>query len=250
MARWRGLGGWLDELRYLLFGCAAPAAMFGLLGWYNLSLLHEQVAGHPHSFAVLMTGPFERALYLAFVSIPVVIYVTRPRAQWRAHGLGPRVAAFVGTTVLLAFPAFFRDGPRILTVPRLVHAIAELTLVVFTGFGVYALTYLRHNFSIIPEARELVTGGPYRFVRHPVYVAEILVALGLGLQGDVHFWSGLILAPFVAIQLVRSWYEEQLLRGAFPEYDDYARRTGRLFPRVSSPMPLAQKAHVVHTSPH
>ena len=246
MRRWEGLGRWADELRYLLFGCAAPAVLFGLLGWYNLSLLHDEVAGRPHSFAVLMTGPFERALYLAFVSIPVVIYVTRPRAQRRAAGLAPRVAAFVGTTVLLAFPAFFHDGPRILTVPRLVHAFAELTLVVATAFGVYALTYLRHNFSIIPEARELVRTGPYRIVRHPVYLAEIGVALSLGLQGDVHIWSALILGPFVAVQVVRAFYEEQLLRSAFPEYQDYARRTGRLLPRVIV-APLARRPHVRHT---
>jgi protein-S-isoprenylcysteine O-methyltransferase Ste14 len=246
MRRWAGLGKWAEELRYLLFGCAGPAALFGLLGWYNLSLLHDDVVGRPHSFAVLMTGPLERALYLAFVSIPVVIYVTRPRAQRRAAGLEPRVAAFVGTTVLLAFPAYFHDGPRILTVPRLVHACAELTLVVGTAFGVYALTYLRHNFSIIPEARELVRGGPYRVVRHPVYLAEIGVAVSLALQGDVHLWSALILGPFVALQVIRSFYEEQLLRSTFPEYEDYARETGRLLPRITVG-PLALRRHVGHT---
>jgi protein-S-isoprenylcysteine O-methyltransferase Ste14 len=245
MGRWPRFAKWLDELRYLLFGCAAPAALFGLLGWYNLSLLHDDVVSHPHSFAVLMTGPLERALYLAFVSIPVVIYMTRPRAQRRAGGLAPRAAGFVGTTMLLVFPAYFHDGPRVLTAPPVVRGIAELTMVVSTAFGVYALTYLRHNFSIIPEARELVTTGPYRIVRHPVYLAEIGVAMGLGLQGDVHLWSALILLPFVAIQLVRSFFEEQLLQSTFPEYDTYARVTGRLLPRIA--LPLARKPHVGHT---
>jgi len=248
MQRWPSLGKWVDELRYLLFGCAAPAMLFGLLGWYNLSLLHDDVVSRPHTFAALMTGPLERALYLAFVSIPVVIYVTRPRAQRRASGLAPRAAGFVGTTMLLVFPAYFHDGPRVFTVPAVFHGVAQLTLVVGTGFGVYALTYLRHNFSIIPEARELVVAGPYRIVRHPVYLAEIAVAMGLGLQGDVHIWSALILAPFVAIQLVRSFYEEQLLRSTFPEYEAYARVTGRLLPRIS--LPLARESHVGHTSSH
>ena len=245
MERWPRITSGLDELRYLLFGCAAPAALFGLLGWYNLSLLHREIAGHPHSFAVLMSGPFERALYLAFVSIPVVIYVTRPRARSRAAGLAPRAAGFVGTTMLLVFPAYFHDGPRVFTVPPVVHGIAEVTMVVSTAFGVYALTFLRHNFSIIPEARELVTSGPYRVVRHPVYLAEIGVALCLGLQGDVHIWSALILVPFVAIQLVRAFFEEQLLRSTFPEYEAYARVTGRRFPRIV--VPLARQPHVGHT---
>jgi protein-S-isoprenylcysteine O-methyltransferase Ste14 len=249
MQREPDAGGLTEELRYLLFGCAAPAVLFGLLGRYNLSLLHQEVASRPHSFAVLMTGPLERALYLAFVSIPVVIYVTRPRALTRAAGLPPRVAAFVGTTMLLAFPAYFHDGPRIFTAPPLVHALAELTLVICTAFGVYALTYLRHNFSIIPEARDLVTCGPYRVVRHPVYFAEIGVALGLALQGDVHLWSALILGPFVALQVVRSFYEEQLLRSTFPEYDEYAQCVGRLVPGVT-PAGLARRSHLRHTVSH
>ena len=245
MERRLGLTKWLDELRYLLFGCAAPAALFGLLGWYNLSLLHREVGSHPHSFAALMTGPFERALYLAFVSIPVVIYGTRPRARRRAAGLAPRAAGFVGTTMLLVFPAYFHDGQRVFTVPPVVRGVSELTMLASTAFGVYALTALRHNFSIIPEARDLVTCGPYRFVRHPMYLAEIGVAMGFGLQGDVHIWSGLILVPFVAIQLVRSFFEEQLLRSTFPEYEAYACVTGRVLPRIA--LPLARQPHVGHT---
>jgi protein-S-isoprenylcysteine O-methyltransferase Ste14 len=245
MERWPGFTKWFEELRYLLFGCAAPAALFGLLGWYNLTLLHREVAGHPHTFVALMTGPFERALYLAFVSIPVVIYATRPRARRRAAGFAPRAAGFVGTTMLLVFPAYFHDGPRVFTAPPVVRGVAELTMVAATAFGVYALTYLRHNFSIIPEARDLVTSGPYRVVRHPMYLAEIGVALGLGLQGDVHIWSALILLPFVAIQLVRSFFEEQLLRSTFPEYEEYACVTGRVLPRIA--LPLARQPHVGHT---
>jgi protein-S-isoprenylcysteine O-methyltransferase Ste14 len=223
---------WADELRYLFFGCAAPAALFGILGWYNLLLLRREIlgAGPAQTFASVMTGPFERGLYLAFVGITVVIYVTRPRADRHSGGVAPRAAAFVGTTMLLVFPAFFDEGPRILVLPAAVHACADVALVGCTTFGVWALLYLRHNFSIIPEARHLVRGGPYRVVRHPVYLAEIGVAVSLALYGDLHPWSTLILVPFVAVQIVRSEYEEELLRNAFPGYDPYADRTGRLVP--------------------
>ena len=82
---------WAEELRYLFFGCALPAGLFGLLGWYNLSVLRDLVSGpgRPGSLAGWVAGPFERALYLAFVSIPVVIYVSRPRARRRAGGFAP-----------------------------------------------------------------------------------------------------------------------------------------------------------------
>ena len=225
-------GGPLEELRYLLFGCAVPAVLFGFLGWYNLSRLLDQITGgeRAHGVLGLVTGPLERALYLAFVSIPIVIYITRPRSVRRDGGLAPRTAAFVGTTMLLVFPAFFDDGPRVFTPPPVVHALAGLTLLASTALGIYGLAYLRHNFSLIPEARGLVQGGPYRLVRHPVYLAEIGLSLSLAFQGDLHSWSTLIIGPFVCIQVVRSIYEERLLRATFPEYEDYARRTSRLIP--------------------
>ena len=223
---------WSGEFRYVFFGCAAPAAFFGLLGWYNLLFLRDEIgaAHHHHTFGSVMTGPFERALYLAFVSIPVVIYLTRPRADRRDGGIAARTAAFVGTTMLLIFPMCFENGPRILVLPAAVHAVAGLALVGCTAFGVWALLYLRHNFSIIPEARDLVLAGPYRVVRHPLYLAEIGLAVSLTLHSDLHAWSTFILVPFVAVQLVRSAYEEELLRDALPGYAEYAKRTPRLVP--------------------
>jgi len=222
----------LEELRYLLFGCAVPAVLFGFLGWYNLIRLLDQLTGdqRPHGAFWLFTGPLERALYLAFVSIPVFIYITRPRSVRRDGGLAPRTAAFVGTTMLLVFPAFFDNGPRVFTPPPAVHALAGLTLIASTALGVYGLAYLRHNFSLIPEARGLVRGGPYRIVRHPVYLAEIGLSLSLAFQGDLHTWSTLILGPFVCIQVIRSIYEERLLRATFPEYEEYSLKTSRLVP--------------------
>ena len=228
----RAADGMLEELRYLLFGCAVPAVLFGFLGWYNLTRLLDQLSGdqRPHGVFDLFTGPLERALYLAFVSIPVVIYITRPRSARRDGGFAPRTAAFVGTTMLLVFPAFFDDGPRVFTPPPALHALAGVTLVASSAFGVYGLLYLRHNFSLIPEARGLVRGGPYRIVRHPLYLAEIGLSLSLAFQGDLHTWSTLILGPFVCIQVIRSIYEERLLRSAFPEYEAYSRDTSRLVP--------------------
>jgi protein-S-isoprenylcysteine O-methyltransferase Ste14 len=229
--------GWLEELRYLVFGCAAPAALFGLLGWYNLTRLHAAMVGsdQPDSVWQFFTGPLQRALYLAFVSIPVAIYVTRPRAQRRDTGFFPRLAAFTGTTMLLVYPAFFDHGPRVGSAPGVVRAIAGTTMVLGTAFGVWGLVTLRHSFSIIPEARRVVRDGPYRFVRHPLYAAEIAVAVSLALQGDLHAWSSLVLVAFVAVQYARSGYEERLLRSAFADYDDYAKVTPRLVPFAKRP---------------
>ncbi|TLN05572.1 isoprenylcysteine carboxylmethyltransferase family protein, partial [bacterium] len=86
-----------------------------------------------------------------------------------------------------------------------------------TALTVWGMWALRGSFSITAEARKLVTGGPYRFVRHPVYLGEMLAAAG------VTVWrfsplSLIILALFIAVQLYRSRVEEEVLARAFPEY--------------------------------
>jgi len=49
---------------------------------------------------------------------------------------------------------------------------------------VYAVLHLGKSFSIMPQARRLVIGGPYRFVRHPLYFAEELAVIGVLIQCD------------------------------------------------------------------
>ena len=85
-------------------------------------------------------------------------------------------------------------------------------------------------FGVLPEARGLVTRGPYRAVRHPVYLGEITACAGLALAAP-SLRNGLVLAVFVGAQLVRMGFEERALTHAFPEYAAYAERTPRLVPR-------------------
>jgi protein-S-isoprenylcysteine O-methyltransferase Ste14 len=96
---------------------------------------------------------------------------------------------------------------------------------------IYALMHLRSSLSIIPEVRRLVIGGPYRLVRHPLYAAEILAAFAFVLVNPT-VSTVLVLAAFVAVQLLRARYEERLLTVAYPLYIEYARRTRRVVPFI------------------
>ncbi len=88
------------------------------------------------------------------------------------------------------------------------------------------------NFSILPEPKRdarLVTGGPDRFVRHPMYLAMLIGGLGCaaGWQGAVH------LAALVALGLVlhvKAGIEERALATRFPDYAAYRERTARILP--------------------
>ena len=83
-----------------------------------------------------------------------------------------------------------------------------------------------------PTAGGLVTAGPYRYWRHPIYAAVLLfVWAGVFARGVAPTAIELALGAFAtAMTLVRVLAEEQLLRVAMPEYAAYAARTKRFIP--------------------
>jgi protein-S-isoprenylcysteine O-methyltransferase Ste14 len=98
-------------------------------------------------------------------------------------------------------------------------------------FAVYILTRLGRSFSILPEGRKLVTAGPYKIIRHPLYVAEAMATLGTMILFFSPAAVALVIAQ-TATQLGRIHYEEIVLRKTFPEYSAYARTTARLIPGI------------------
>jgi len=76
-----------------------------------------------------------------------------------------------------------------------------------------------------------VTDGPYRVVRHPLYVAEALSTLGVTLQLQQPLGALLAISIYLG-QFARMGYEEEVLERAFPEYADYRKRTFRLIPYI------------------
>jgi protein-S-isoprenylcysteine O-methyltransferase Ste14 len=86
---------------------------------------------------------------------------------------------------------------------------------------------------------QLVSNGPYRFVRHPVYTAMIAVAVGTTLVFQSYLLLGLA-GLFIAIHLWWAAAEEKLLsssEGLGEGYQTYAARTGRFLPRVGRVRP-------------
>ena len=230
-ARRGDLGRRVEEIRFLVFGRSLPAMLFALLGWRVLLNLLSQVHVLPIHAGVgdVLAGPLTTAVYLLFCVIPVGIYLVRPRPRARDGRAIARAAGLVGTTMLLVVGAF--PNPVLLTPPAVVRGISATLALGAFALGVYGLLYLRRSLSIIPEARRLVTGGPYRLIRHPLYAAEILAAFALVLARP-GLWATLMLVPFIAVQMLRARFEEGLLSRIFPEYKLYAAHTPRLIPLV------------------
>ena len=89
-------------------------------------------------------------------------------------------------------------------------------------------------FGVLPEVRGLVTHGPYRLIRHPVYLGELGACAGLVLASP-SVWNFGVAAAFALAQATRMRLEERALLEAFPEYAAYAAGTPRLVPRLGSP---------------
>jgi protein-S-isoprenylcysteine O-methyltransferase Ste14 len=116
----------------------------------------------------------------------------------------------------------------ILLVAGIVLAVAGVALFVA------ARVALGRSFTPLPRPRvrsEFRGGGPYRFVRHPVYVAVVLIAIGWALaRAPIAFVPTALLAVLFDLKARR---EEAWLLERYPEYAGYRRGTPRRFiPRL------------------
>ncbi|MCG2786567.1 MAG: isoprenylcysteine carboxylmethyltransferase family protein [Anaerolineae bacterium] len=87
------------------------------------------------------------------------------------------------------------------------------------------------QFSIHPEpvAGMLLSSGPYRFIRHPMYAAVLLLIWSsiLGHLSIINVVIGLIVTGTVTIRIMT---EEHFLQAHYPDYSEYSRKTKRIIP--------------------
>ncbi|HEY5046953.1 MAG TPA: isoprenylcysteine carboxylmethyltransferase family protein [Rhizomicrobium sp.] len=164
---------------------------------------------------------------IVYFTVIVALVFLRCVPVGRSIGMLPRLAALAGAYVSLARPKLLPFAH----LPWLLGVVAVTLTVLGTIASIIVLIRLGRAFSILPEARRLVTDGPYRIVRHPLYVAEEVGNIGIMLQ-YLQPWSLLIEIAAVALQLWRISFEERVLRDTFPEYAAYAQRTRRLIPGI------------------
>lgn len=93
------------------------------------------------------------------------------------------------------------------------------------GKGISTTVAIRH------EAK-LITSGPYRWVRHPLYIVGLGTFGSIGIIADSWFITGLIFVVFVML-IIRTQDEEEHLIAKFgDEYREYMKRTGRFLPKL------------------
>lgn len=209
--------------------------------------------------AALLSIPLLAALYLGTPSFPDKILLTgffsltivvkvwaqffRARQRnalaadqdWTAAAVGMSYTIFIYAVMIEFY--LKRAG---ITSPFLAWA----GLLVYAGAQILqcaAFLCLKHQWAIhldksLPD-RSLVQRGPYRYLRHPLYLAYCLEAIGIPLVMQT-FWSfGFGLLVFVPLEIQRAYFEERFLRETFKaEYRDYAARVWAF-----SPLPFGKK---------
>jgi protein-S-isoprenylcysteine O-methyltransferase Ste14 len=165
----------------------------------------------------------------AFIGVLVLLTIFRHKSTRSAEGVEPRVTAIAGTFGLM-FLAVLKPTQSL---PVAVQIIGLGLVVLGIVLSIYVVLWLGRSFSIVPGARKLVTTGPYAVVRHPLYVAEEISAIGVLLL-NFSVPAVLLVAGQWLLQLRRMHNEEKVLTAHFPEYADYVKRTPRLIPRPSA----------------
>jgi protein-S-isoprenylcysteine O-methyltransferase Ste14 len=216
---------WIFFLLLILFSMIADARRMLYEGASLESLLVLARAG--------LTG--------AFMVLLATAYLTRIRATERAQGFLERsfpllvfLASIVGMGLLQSRPG---SPPLYFVATGLVLGPLGLCL------SIWSVCHLRNSFSILAEARRTVASGPYRYVRHPLYLGEALTMLGACLL--IGTWIALLFwAVISGLQLARARIEEKKLSRALSDYQAYRGKTPFIFPNffvgLRRPLPFEE----------
>ena len=187
-------------------------------------------------FSIIAVNLLVRSPQIGLLLLPTLLhemmtavsFIIRCPLRAEQRGLTARVAAYGGSFIV---PLFLEFARRLhsdwIVVSSHVNLLRLAFVIWFAGavLGVWAVWHLRTAFSIVPQARQLVTTGPYRFARHPIYAAYLLQYVGTLLAfASVPF--ALVLTMWLAFVVVRIHFEERVLQSSFPKYERYRANVG------------------------
>jgi protein-S-isoprenylcysteine O-methyltransferase Ste14 len=140
---------------------------------------------------------------------------------WNRASLAGFVTAALCVVWLVLKGAILGNGPATIAIQVAAVALMVWARMTFGGRSFHA--------TANPTAGGLVTTGPYRYLRHPIYSA-LLYIIWAGIAAHLSLAHAIAAMLATAGLAVRMLAEETLLAGKYPEYAAYARRTRRVVP--------------------
>ena len=132
-----------------------------------------------------------------------------------------RIARRIRVPLGFVFAAFYLWRAR----PTWVSLVAGAAIAAL-GLGIRAVSS-----GHVDKNQELAMAGPYAYVRNPLYLGSIVIAIGFAVAALDVVIAVLIVVMFVLIYVPTIRSEERYLRTRFPEYSAYAEAVPRLVPR-------------------
>lgn len=180
------------------------------------------------------------ALWLAFVVFWIASAVgAKPTIDRRAQGRGMAIRLGIVILAIIAFkmPAVrlaLRDTESFQLRSGALGLLGTSLVVLGIGIAISARVYLGRNWGM-PASRkenpELITGGPYQFIRHPIYTGILIAMLGTTIALSLVWILPLVL--FGVYFFFSARREERYMTERFPEqYPAYMSRTKMLVPFV------------------
>jgi protein-S-isoprenylcysteine O-methyltransferase Ste14 len=161
----------------------------------------------------------------SFYIMLAILVMTRSPAKAQADGLLPRIAAFVGTYLPWTISLFGKTDQALPNLASTACVLVGMIMMLVT------IPHLGRSFSLVPQARSVVQTGPYRWIKHPLYLAEEIAILG-GVLQYLTPMTVLVFVLHIGVQVCRINYEEDLLRRNCPEYPGYEASRWRLIPYI------------------
>lgn len=151
----------------------------------------------------------------------------------------PLMAAIKGVKILIlvgiAFQTMLPDILPISKSPEKIRLAGAMIYTIGLAIALIGRLQLGINWSDIEEARvlsrqQVVSNGIYRFIRHPIYVGDILLLIGLEL--GLNSWLALGALALVPVVVWKAIGEEEMLAASLSGYEEYRARTKRFIPFV------------------
>jgi len=223
----------MSRAKAIAYAVSLPIAFLALL-FLPAGTLHWPAGWLFVAVTVLAFGV--SALVLARVN--PVIYRARSRFQPGTKRWDKALLAVILPAMVAILPVAALDAGRFhwSAVPLWLVALAYLALlagIAVTSWAQAVNPFFEPGVRIQSERHQrVIDSGPYGYVRHPGYAAALLLFFGMALALG-SFWALLPAALAAAVLILRTAWEDRLLRAELTGYDDYARRVRqRLIPGI------------------